>query len=330
MLASYVSSHQKDWDLFLPYLSYAYNTAVHDSTQTSPFELTYGRKPKVPVDLIFPNIELDLHLSPASYAAEVQRNLQDCFNRVISCRDTRMERNKVEYDRSCRAANFGENDFVWVLDTTTKVGVSKKLSRKWKGPYRILDKINKVNYRIQPIQGRGRKLIVHQNRLMKCYTRDMEKFNESLLTSQLESDFSKDISFPLNNEEREDLLVWPDINVEVDVLSVSSEATAHSSASASTECSNLSEAITELLEDIVRCDVSVDVNSLSFDDSVQVRFNDEVDIIGTPTSSPTVSDHEQDEPFTVNQYYRKQIDNSDDVPVRKGSRVRKAPTRLGY
>ena len=187
-----------------------------------------------------------------------------------------------------------------------------------------------MNYRIQPIQGRGRKLIVHQNRLMKCYTRDMEKFNESLLTSQLESDFSKDISFPLNNEEREDLLVWPDSYVEGDVLSVSSVATAHSSASASTECSNLSEAITELLEDIVRCDVSVDVNSLSFDDSVQVRFNDEVDIICTPTSSPTVSDHEQDEPFTVNQYYQKQIDNSEDVPVRKGSRVRKAPTRLGY
>ena len=37
MLALYCRGDQRDWDLFLPYLIFAYNTARQDSTQYSPF-----------------------------------------------------------------------------------------------------------------------------------------------------------------------------------------------------------------------------------------------------------------------------------------------------
>ena len=83
-----------------------------------------------------------------------------------------MNRNKIRHDRHVRAANFELHDLVWVLDTTVKKGLSKKFARKWTGPYKILAKINDVNYELQPVKKRGKKLIMHVNRLQKCFTRN--------------------------------------------------------------------------------------------------------------------------------------------------------------
>ncbi len=81
MLTCFVSDHQKDWDVLLPYVDFAYNTAVHSSTDCTPFELTSGRKPRVPIDLIFDKINLSLHLTPQSYAEGTRVTMQECFRR---------------------------------------------------------------------------------------------------------------------------------------------------------------------------------------------------------------------------------------------------------
>ena len=53
MLAQFVDQHkQDDWDLKLDKLCFAYNTAVHATTKFSPFELMFGRIPKLPIDLV--------------------------------------------------------------------------------------------------------------------------------------------------------------------------------------------------------------------------------------------------------------------------------------
>ena len=42
---------QDNWDQKFDKLSFAYNTAVHAVTTFSPFELIFGRIPKLPIDL---------------------------------------------------------------------------------------------------------------------------------------------------------------------------------------------------------------------------------------------------------------------------------------
>lgn len=85
-----------------------------------------------------------------------------------------MDRNKVRHDRCVRAANIELHDLVWVLDTAKTVGVTSKLARKWKGPYRILAKINQSTFEIQFIKKKGKKLVINQSRLKKCFTRAYE------------------------------------------------------------------------------------------------------------------------------------------------------------
>ena len=38
--------------------SFAYNTSVQLTTQLTPFELQFGRKPNIPIDIVLPNTEL--------------------------------------------------------------------------------------------------------------------------------------------------------------------------------------------------------------------------------------------------------------------------------
>ena len=41
----YVASGHKDWDMYLPSATYAYNTNLSETTVDTPFFLTYGCEP---------------------------------------------------------------------------------------------------------------------------------------------------------------------------------------------------------------------------------------------------------------------------------------------
>ena len=54
MLSKYVADCPQEWDQFLPYLTFVYNTTVHRTTQSTPFSLVFGQECQYPVDLLFP------------------------------------------------------------------------------------------------------------------------------------------------------------------------------------------------------------------------------------------------------------------------------------
>ena len=51
MLIKYVRNKQDQWDEFLDTCTFAYNTSVQELTHYSPFELMFGRKATMPIDL---------------------------------------------------------------------------------------------------------------------------------------------------------------------------------------------------------------------------------------------------------------------------------------
>jgi hypothetical protein len=138
MLANYLNEEKDNWEQFLPYMQFSYNTAIHSTTKFSPFELTYGRTPKIPIDLIVPSESLDLYLDEASYASGVKDNLSRAFEMVAKNTESRMEKAKLRHDRDVVAANFEVGDFVWVHDTTTKKGKCKNKNLSYKYFYKTL------------------------------------------------------------------------------------------------------------------------------------------------------------------------------------------------
>lgn len=53
MLAKFVHSKKSMWSTYLDTCIFAYNTSRHDSTQFTPFELMFGRRATLPIDITF-------------------------------------------------------------------------------------------------------------------------------------------------------------------------------------------------------------------------------------------------------------------------------------
>ncbi|XP_035816895.1 uncharacterized protein, partial [Zea mays] len=52
LLRTMVKKNLKDWEECLPHVEFAYNRAVHSTTNLCPFEIVYGFKPIAPIDLL--------------------------------------------------------------------------------------------------------------------------------------------------------------------------------------------------------------------------------------------------------------------------------------
>ena len=178
MISAYVNESHSNWDENLNILAFAYNTSVHGSTGCTPFEITYGYKPKVPLDLMISEIELDLQLTPGEYAANLQATFDTAYKHVASNRDLKMDRAKINHDRQIRAANFDIHDQVKLINTAIDKTQTKKFKKKWVGPYKIVAKVGN-DYVIKPISKKGKAKTVNQNKLQRFHPRAEQRPTQS-------------------------------------------------------------------------------------------------------------------------------------------------------
>ena len=74
---------------------------------------------------------------------------------------------KRNYDETAKPVEFRVNDLVWYFCPRARPGTSPKWTRFYSGPYRVVRKVNEINYVIQ-LTPKSRQMIVHVNKLKKC------------------------------------------------------------------------------------------------------------------------------------------------------------------
>ena len=163
-----VEENQKDWDIQLPMALFAYRTALHDTTGYSPFRVTFGRSPSLPIDIILGQVGSAEEMQVPQFVEDLSCNLTNMFKEIRIKLNKAHQRNKTRYDKGVTGSSLCVGDRVWLYVPAIKQGRTKKLSSLWRGPYTIIDKVNTVNYRIQLI-GSNKVLVVHYNRLKLCY-----------------------------------------------------------------------------------------------------------------------------------------------------------------
>ena len=135
MLGTLEPEKKPDWKKYIQPLVYAYNCTRHETTKYAPFELMFGRKPKLPIDRKFESaLEDETSLSMDEYLVELK-------NRIKHARDT-VERHVVKakdkqkkfYDRKAKACKIRVGDTVLV----------KILSHE--GKHKIEDKYEEDEY----------------------------------------------------------------------------------------------------------------------------------------------------------------------------------------
>ena len=140
-LRSHVDEHQADWDLLLPQLQRANNSAVCFSTGFSPFEMNHGRKMRTELDA---ELEADGVAARAVYPGAVE--LAEQRARVEAEARERIkkaqEKQRRDAQQGRRAGEIAVGDKVWLSNRNLRLdeqGRARKLEALYFGPYEVLE-----------------------------------------------------------------------------------------------------------------------------------------------------------------------------------------------
>ena len=131
MIGKLDSSRHKNWPEHIGSVCYAYNATRSQISGYSPYYLMYGRRPRLPVDLLFPTSrKLPVVAGVADYVTALYERLREAVRnaKAISAQEAR--RYKRNYDKRCGAVELRAGDKVLVrADAYT--GQRRKLKNRW-------------------------------------------------------------------------------------------------------------------------------------------------------------------------------------------------------
>ena len=141
------SDKPKTWSKWLPLAEYWYNTNYHSATQTTPYEVVYGQPP--PVHLPY--------LPGESKVQVVAKCLEDREKMIVMVKFHLMRaqhRMKQEADKHRSERSFEIGDWVFVKlqpyrQQSVVMRSSQKIAPKFFGPYKVVDKMGQVAYKLE-------------------------------------------------------------------------------------------------------------------------------------------------------------------------------------
>ncbi|PHJ26048.1 retrotransposon ty3-gypsy subclass [Cystoisospora suis] len=139
MLRGYVGDAPEEWVSYLAMAEFAYNSAVHESTQASPFSLVYVEPPED-----FPELPQSTERSRNVALQEAAARLEAARRNLIKAQEAQ----KRNYDRVHRHEVLQAGDLVMVSSRLLRGhGIrEKKLSPRWEGPFTVLKRVNDLAY----------------------------------------------------------------------------------------------------------------------------------------------------------------------------------------
>ncbi|KAK1681247.1 hypothetical protein QYE76_042095 [Lolium multiflorum] len=146
LLRSMIKKNLKEWEECLPHVEFAYNRAVHSTTELCPFEVVYGFKPITPLDLLPLPIHERVNME-ASKRADFVKKIHVKTKELI---EKKGKSNAARKNKKRKEMLFKPGDLVWVhfrKDRFPKLRKSK-LKPRGAGPYKVLAKINDNPYSI--------------------------------------------------------------------------------------------------------------------------------------------------------------------------------------
>ena len=143
MLRHWVNPKQDNWDTLLDCAEFAMNNAVSTSTRDTPFRLNYGQDPLTPL-----SIEVDTRL-PA--ARDFVRDMTESLREAKHALQVAQDRHKATYDsgRTPLTMEVGASVLLKTTNLKFKGSPSRKMMPKWVGPFRVLERIGTLAYRLE-------------------------------------------------------------------------------------------------------------------------------------------------------------------------------------
>ena len=121
----YVSEHQGDWDLFIPYALFAYRTFVQSSTNETPFYLMHGRDPRLPIDVSLLKAQ-ETYSNTDDYRGVIANSFLEAIKLPHDNIELAQQRQKTQYDKTAKEVSYDIGQKVWLYTPNNRKGLSSK------------------------------------------------------------------------------------------------------------------------------------------------------------------------------------------------------------
>ena len=138
-----------DWEQFIPALNLSYNTSYHSTIATTPFELLFGVKLRLPS---FPNPDIERVHYGEDFASECINILRKARILAHQHAERTGQVTKDNFNKNTKAHSLKIGDLVLIKEMNFQ-GKNAKLAPKWIGPAKITD-VNDTNARIKTAKGK--------------------------------------------------------------------------------------------------------------------------------------------------------------------------------
>jgi hypothetical protein len=146
MLRACALKYRKSWDKSLPYAEFSYNNSYQDSIKMAPYEALYGRQCRTP-----------LFLSQTGgsqvFRPEVLKDAEKQVQMVHESLKGAQSRQKSYADKRRRYLSFKVGDFAYLkvspIRGTRRFKVKGKLTPRYVGPFKIVDRRGEVAYQLE-------------------------------------------------------------------------------------------------------------------------------------------------------------------------------------
>jgi hypothetical protein len=137
----------RSWLQWLPWAEFCYNSSYQSALRTTPFQVVYGRHPP-------PLVKYDAGSSRVAAVDAQLRDrdefLQQIQERLLLSQDVM----KAQHDKKWRVLEFAVGEWAWLrLHHHSAAGITpqhpSKLSPRFYGPYKVVERIGDAAYRLQ-------------------------------------------------------------------------------------------------------------------------------------------------------------------------------------
>ena len=188
------ASQGLDWVGQVPFALFALRAAPNRDTSFSPFELVFGRQVRTPLDIIhqgWAQTEFK-DLDTEEWAEWLVERLESWHDVMRDRGEEASKKRKIYFDKKTVDRILEVDDLV----LCRVPGMTHKLEEAWHGPYKIVEKMNRVDFRVD--LGKGRKKVLHINNLKKYQVREEEVMRLSVVAEDFNDD--SDVGLKMNGQ----------------------------------------------------------------------------------------------------------------------------------
>lgn len=168
MLGTLAEQEKSHWKDFVKPLVHAYNCTKNDTTGFTPYELMFGRQPRLPIDLVFGLPVGKTSLTHSEYVQKLKSHLEKSYQLAAENAKKTMLKNKTRFDCKVAASELDVGDRVLVRNI--RLRGKHKIADRWESTVYVVVKkaANLPVYTISPEHADKPLRTLHRDLLLPC------------------------------------------------------------------------------------------------------------------------------------------------------------------